>query len=374
MKRLAIDARLYSQTGVGTYLRNLIQFLPTYLNDEIEVTIILHSQDEHLIKTIPFSQTKVVSVPWHSFAEQTTFYKYLNAENYNLVHFPYFGYPVLYKKPFVATVHDLTPLLFETGKASTKNPFLYKIKHFIFSQVLRSQITNAITIITPTQTVKEQILSYYPSIQQDKIAVTYEGVDANLLSEKADMSTANSVLNDVKVNGSGFFLYVGNFYPHKNVEMLLAAWKSLPKEYTLVCAGPDDFFTQKMKNIVTAEGLEENVYFKTGLERAQLKGLYQSALALIHPSLSEGFGLPLVEAMHFQLPIIASDIPVFRELVQDSFTPFTPQSSSSCVDSILKYSPYKRQQVSYDSLLKPFSFEKMAMKTAQIYQNALSRV
>ena len=63
------------------------------------------------------------------------------------MHFTYFGYPVFYRRKFIATVHDLTPLLFKTGKASTKNPLIYGIKHFFFKHILRSQIENAVSTL-----------------------------------------------------------------------------------------------------------------------------------------------------------------------------------------------------------------------------------
>src|SRR5690606_5366249 len=80
---------------------------------------------------------------WHSLSEQLAFYQVLMRDNLDLMHFTYFSYPVLYRRPFVATIHDVTPLIFKTGKASTLPGFLYEIKHSVFQYVMSQQLKNS---------------------------------------------------------------------------------------------------------------------------------------------------------------------------------------------------------------------------------------
>ena len=363
MKRLAIDARLYSQTGVGTYLRNLLQNLPGNLSSDIELTVYLHETDAAQKDVLSFARVKTLATPWHSFAEQTELYHELMSNAYDLVHFPYFGYPVLYTKPFIATIHDVTPLLFKTGKASTKNPVTYFAKHLVFSYVLRTQARNAKAIITPTETVRHQLCELYKDVAESKITAIYEGVDSGLIHSSLDVSVVKTVQQP-------YILYVGNFYPHNYVELLLDVWSRYDIPYTLVCAGPDDFFSSGMVQKTRDLGIDQKVRFVTSNSRSQLKGLYQHAKALIHPSLSEGFGLPLVEAMYFGLPIVASDIPVFKELLRKDYFPFSVDSSESVYHAIQQLSKMNHSP-DYTDNLKRFSFQQMSKKTAQLYSQLI---
>lgn len=364
MKRLAIDARLYSQTGVGTYLRNLLKHLPEFLPKTVEVTVYLHESDRSKARDLPYRNVRFISIPWHSFAEQTQLYRELMGASYDLVHFPYFSYPVLYTRPFLATIHDITPLLFRTGKASTKHPLTYALKHAVFSHVLKTQAFNARAIITPTKTVRNQLCNLYPQLPSSKILPIYEGVDEGLLAEKSDFTKAESI-------PSPYILYVGNFYPHKNIELLVEAWSQFDSSFTLVCAGPDDFFRGQIEKKARSMKLENKIVFIKNSTRAQLKGLYEKASALIHPSRSEGFGLPIVEAMHFKLPVIASDIPVFRELLDSQYYAFDPSSKESMVQAFEKWHGSK-DKPDYEKRLSNFSFQLMARETAALYVKHLS--
>lgn len=363
MKRLAIDARLYSQTGVGTYLRNLLMYLPYFLPKDIDVTVYLHECDADKKEELTFSNIKTLSIPWHSFSEQTVLYQELMKENYDLVHFPYFGYPVLYTRPYIATIHDVTPLLFKTGKASTKNGITYAMKHAVFSHVLKSQAQNAKAIITPTKTVRDQLCALYPDISSQKIIPLYEGIDRDLLQVKSDFSQSSKIKDP-------YLLYVGNYYPHKNISLLLEAWAGYEISYTLVCAGPDDFFRKGIEEKAKQLRISDKIFFIKSPSREQLKGLYQNAKALIHPSLSEGFGLPIVEAMYFELPVIASAIPVFQELLDTTYFSFSPDSPQSVYDAIHMWEE-KNGKVDYSTRLSLFSFEKMAQETAKLYTSVL---
>ena len=137
MKKIGIDARLYTQTGVGTYLRNLLNYLPASHPQSTKFFVYLLSKDVRAID-IPNDQFVIrgVDAPWHTIREQTVFYQALMHDRLDLMHFTYFSYPVLYKRPFIATVHDVTPILFKTGKASTLNPILFEMKHLAFRFVL----------------------------------------------------------------------------------------------------------------------------------------------------------------------------------------------------------------------------------------------
>lgn len=355
MKHIGIDARLLFQTGVGTYLQNLIHYLPLYTPPDVTLTFYCRAPDASFIqKEIPNCRIRTTTAMWHSWSEQTSFLDCINKDHVDLMHFTYFGHPVLYRGKCISTIHDITPLLFKTGKASTKNPLIYLAKHSAFSYVLKNQVTLSSAIITPTFTVKEQLASLYGDSIQNKIYPIFEGISYRLLSE----SGAGQAL------GTPYLLYVGNFYPHKNVEFLIRAFAKARSRFHLVLAGPNDYF---LKRILASLSQEEKkcIIIKEKQTLGELSTLYKNASALIHPSISEGFGLPMVEAMHFGIPIIASHIPVFQELLGTSYYSFDPFEESSIVHAIHTFEGEKEKKKNI--LRKEFSFSEMARKTMDLY-------
>jgi len=364
MKKIGIDARLYSQTGVGTYLRNLIHELSLCSAEDIIFYLYILPSDENKLPNLPPNFiVKEAPFLWHSFDEQSAFLRILNQEGLDLMHFTYFGYPVLYKRKFIATVHDLTPLLFKTGKASTKNPFIYGMKHFFFKFILRSQIEKAASIITPTETVKNQVVRMYGSHLKDKIIPLYEGIGYELTHTKENESLKSHYQRQ-------FFIYVGNFYPHKNVTRLIKAFAGIKSDCQLILIGPKDYFAATIQQYIKQFRMEGRIIIVDDATTSDLVFFYKHARALIHPSLSEGFGLPVVEAAYFGLPIIASDIPVFQELLKGKYSSFDPHNATDIRKKITSFISHSFK-TDYRSILAQYSFKTMAQQTLSLYQKAL---
>ncbi len=359
MKKIGIDARLYFQTGVGVYIRNLISEIdPT--NQDKKYFIYVLKQDMEKIHLPKGFVVRPVRSYWHSLFEQCIFLREILADNLDLIHFPYFSYPVLYRRSFIATIHDLTPLLYRTGRASTRNPILYWLKYQVFHFVLWTQVHGALRIITPTRAVKEQLISVFGEKIREKITVTYEGINHELTTN------AEAPLNTIV---PPFFIYVGNFYPHKNVARLVQAFARTHTKAKLILIGPQDHFSGRVRELVSRLQQQNRIYL---LEKASIGNLiycYRNASALIHPSLSEGFGLPIVEAMYFHLPILASDIPVFKELLANQYQSFDPYNIEE-MGKIIESADAPIRRRAYQNMNR-FSFRKMAQETERIYHQTL---
>jgi len=371
--RVAIDCRLWNEGGVGRYIRNLVSNLAN-LDRENEYTLIFYKDLENLkfkifnLKLISNLKFKIVNCKWHSLEEQLKFGKELDNGHYDLVHFPYFSHPLLYSQPFVITIHDLTILKFATGKATTKNPFIYYLKRWGYQKVLEHGIYRSKKIIVPSEFVKKDILENF-SVPSEKIVVTYEGMGEELI-----LNLKFKILNS-KEERENFFLYVGNFYPHKNVEFLVRAWQKIDQE--LILAGPNDFFAKRIKALIKKVNLEKKIKFVFNPSDEQLASLYQKAKALILPSLFEGFGLPVVEATYFNCPLFLSDIPVFREIAPSGTVFFKANNESDLVSKIQNLSTnteeYRIMNKEYrGEYFAKFSFAKMAEETLKIYKKLLS--
>jgi glycosyltransferase involved in cell wall biosynthesis len=157
---------------------------------------------------------------------------------------------------------------------------------------------------------------------------------------------------------------VGNFYPHKNVQFLIQSFARSSSTRALVLAGPRDYFLQRILNTLTDEE-KKRIIIKDKQTLGDLAALYKNAEALIHPSISEGFGLPVVEALQFGLPVIASQIPVFQELLGTSHYSFDPYREASLIQAIQKFESDSPKKI--NTLNSEFSFEQMTKKTVDLY-------
>jgi len=366
MKTIGIDGRLYFQTGVGVYLRNLLNELAK-MGGSQRYYVYVMQQDCRKIQLSQNFIIRPVNACWHSVAEQTVFCQTLYRDKLDLMHFTYFSYPVCYRRPFIATIHDITPLSLRTGKASTRHPLVYWGKYHVYRFVLREQIMNAKRIITPTETIKQQIAQLYGQAVGNKIYPIYEGVNHELLSNNGSSSA------DFLSITQPFYIYVGNFYPHKNVEKLIAAYSKVQTDAKLILIGPRDYFALSLLDLIDKLGQNKRIILYDKVTMSGLIFCYQKAKGLIHPSLSEGFGLPIVEAMHFHLPILASNIAVFRELLGDQYLAFDPNSLQDMICKIQMFVDKKSSKIQYHQMER-FSFPAMAKATYRLYHDTMMSI
>lgn len=353
---IAIDCRLWNQGGVGRYIRNLVyglqkqDFHNTY-------TLFTYENPNIKIQNSRFS-IRSTSSRWHSVSEQTIFLYNLLKYRFDLVHFPYFSHPIFYNRPFVITLHDVIPLTHATGQATTHHAFLYAIKKMGYRQTLMHALTHAKHVLVPTNAVANTIRDIYANVP---ITVTYEGVDESLIRAQP------IPIPQVK---EPFLLYVGNFFPHKNIPFLLTAYTKLPEAPKLILVGPNDIFTRRIQELVRSMGLRNRVLFFHSVPDGQLKYLYSHAQALVFPSKSEGFGLPILEASYFGCPLVLSAIPSFTEIAVPHTLFFDPYNTTSVIHALQKSVSVKR--TSYPTAYKEkFSFETMAKKTLAIYNTSV---
>lgn len=378
--RIGIDARLWNETGVGRYIRNLVSSL--HKLDTKNQYILFVTSEMYRDKAFDFTQVeksnwKVVAsdIRWHTVEEQLLFYKALENEYLDVVHFPYFSIPILYTRPFVFTIHDLIINHFPTGKASTLPSPVYYLKRMGYQFILKQAAKKAKKIIAVSQTTKQEIIDHLP-VTSNKIAVTYEGVDSKLiaLKDKISRSTLPKSVTDDR-----YFLFVGNAYPHKNVERLVDAFALFTKEtpnVKLVMVGKQNYFYTRLEKKVTKLHLQDKIVFTGAANDKELAALYTYAEALIFPSLMEGFGLPGLEAMQHDCVVIASDIPVFKEVYKDAAVYFDPLDIHALNATMLKVFADKKKYHTYrekgKKLVTSYSWDTMAKETLAVYEDSIS--
>lgn len=361
--RIGIDCRLWNESGVGRYIRNLVKNLQALDKDNTYVLFVLN-KDYDNVKSIIHNSKFIIhkaNIRWHTFSEQLLFPLLLVREKLDLVHFPYFSVPILYSGKFVITIHDLIPLHFATGVATTLPQIFYGLKRLGYKLVIRKASDKAIGIITVSKATKEEIIKHL-NVDPDKVVVTYGGVDEKVSSIKQQVSS---------IKGK-YFLYVGNAYPHKNLERLLKAFSILVSKYpniSLVLVGKEDYFYKRLKEKVKKKKLENKVIFYGEAKDEDLAPLYKHAISLVVPSLMEGFGLPALEAMVNNCLVLASDIAALREVCEEAaiyFNPYDIDDIKNKMEKALKENWDKNLKTGF-TRAKNFSWEKMAKQTLKVY-------
>jgi glycosyltransferase involved in cell wall biosynthesis len=340
--RIGIDTRLQNETGVGRYIRNLIRYLP------------LVGKKHEFIFINPH-------VGWHTVSEQLYMPSIIAKHHLDLVHIPYFNVPFFMPCPFVVTMHDLIINEFPTGRASTHSPLLYSLKRLGYRVITRRAVFASRAVIVPSFSTKKDLLKHY-DVPQEKIYVTYEGVDD--MNDDGTMPFAASAVDS-------YFLYVGNVYPHKNIDTLIDSFDMIKGNIFLVLVGRDNYFYSRLKNKTRGN---KRIIFTGEVNDRELVWLYKHAKATILPSFYEGFGLPAVEAMHAGSPLVVSDIPVFREICQDAPLYFNPRDSKELYTKMSKLLITKDEHKvdRGKQIASVYKWEKMAKETVKIYENCVS--
>lgn len=362
---IVIDARQYT-TSTGRYVFRLVQYLEM-IDKEHDYVVLLKPED---MDTRPFTNPrfKKVACPHKEFTfdEQIGLKNQLNELGADLVHFGITQQPVLYRGKVVTTMHDLITVRF---KNPDKNPIVFVIKQQIYKWVNKKVAKKSDAIITPSEFVKNDVANY-TGISPDKITITYESADPIVDSAQA--------INELK--NAQFIMYIGRPTPHKNLERLIDAFSEIQKtrpELRLVLAGKKDSNYERIENSVNERGIP-NVVFTDFISDGQLRWLYEHCRAYVFPSLSEGFGLPGLEAMAHGAPVVSSSATCLPEIYGSAayyFDPLDTQDMILAINRVLEDSKLRSKLIeSGHKQVKKYSWERMAKETLAVYKQVLGEV
>ena len=373
--RIGIDARFFGPIGkgLGRYTQKLIENLEK-IDKENQYFVFLGRENfEEYKPQSPNFHKVLANCPWYSLSEQIKMPWLLNKFQLDLVHFPHFNVPFLYRRKFIVTIHDLILLQFPTVKGTTLNSVFYKIKFWAYRFIIWSAIKRAEKIITVSNFTKKELLKYYrKDLADEKITVTYE---AGSDWEKNEKNTDSKDLGILKKYGiiKPYLLYVGNAYPHKNLERLVLAFSRLnsDQKYQLVLVGKSDYFYQRLQKTIKEKNIKD-VIFPEQISDEILGLIYQRSKVYVFASLYEGFGIPPLEAMSRNVPVISSDHPCMKEILGESAYFFDGEKEESIVVAMKKVleDEEMRKNLIDKGLqqIKKYSWEKMARETLRVYQ------
>ena len=297
----------------------------------------------------------------------------------DIVHYPYFDFffntlPLISRYNRVVTIHDVIPLKFPLAYSPGKRGRL------IF-QKQKLALKKVQAVITDSQASKQDIVELL-HVEEKKVHVVYLAGNPELRAIKD-----KKVIEAVKLKYNlpdKYILYVGDINYNKNIPQLIKALKFLPEEVQLVCVGKN-FREQNIPEWLAIEAqvalsdVAKRIHFLpeiTGDANEELSVIYTGALAYIQPSLAEGFGLPVLEAMQTHTPVVCTHNSSLIEVGGDHviFVQTEAESIAYGISELLTWSQTKRTAWTRDARkwATKFNWEKTAKETLKVYQKIVT--
>ena len=347
--------------GLGRYTRNLIEGIGR-IDHENQYDILtpdaylpVSSPPNFRYRRIRFANFK--KRYWEQIAP-------LLVGHYDLLHFPFDSCVAIKRGKFVTTIHDVKPLLLEVGKR--KWPWKGMFKRIMIPNPLE-KIDHVVTI---SQCSKRDIMEKL-GVPDDRISVIYQGVEFDRFCPNPSASTGGT-------DTPQYILCVAGSDPTKNIQSLIYAYSKLPnrilEEYQLMLAG-DLQRDRMLGETITQLGLEKKVVLTGIVSDERLVRLYQEAAVFVFPSLYEGFGLPLLEAMACGCPVISSNRSSIPEVVGDAgilLDPLDIMAMRNAIERVVTDSKLAEQlRVAGMRQAKQFDWNRTARETVQLYQKVV---
>ena len=368
MAHIVLDTRII-ETSTGRYMQRLLEGINDLHaeHDGHRYTALVPS--EHVAKwqaRLPRITVVGADQKWYTFAEQWSLYWQLRNLKPDLVHFTMPQQPLLWNGPAVTTIHDVTLIRFD-NIAPDDNRAVYHVKKFIFHALLRIVMARAKAVLTPTEFVRQDLGEFFGKQYLDKIYVTpFAGEIPNETPEPLPDFADNPYL-----------AVIGNGFPYKNVWRVIDAFSMLKEQHTdlrLLVAGKKDEFYQELEHRVTTAGIPD-VYFLGFISDGEKRWLLQHARAYVTASYSEGFCMPVLEAMIEGAPVVSSNASCLPEVVGGAGLLFDPNSSEELVaqvDKLLRDESLRQKLVNKGKEhAGSYSWERMVEQTHEVYLNVV---
>jgi len=362
---VAIDARMLGYSGIGTYLRNLLENLATIENDCVFEVICSRNG---ALRALPPDKFRFVPAksPIYSLSEQWEIARL--ARHAQVLHSPHYNAALRYRGKLIVTIHDLIHVTDPTFKR-TLAAWLYARP--MFHLVARK----AVRIIANSEFTRQQIVEHL-GVSPSKVVVVYLGVNDHFCPH----DRGQAVLRVFSLLGlkRPYILFVGNLKPHKNLTTLIHAFAQISAhrdfDHQLVILGDDRKWKSGLVRECEKLGIEERVLFAPYVPYEDLPLVYGAAEILVIPSLIEGFGLPVLEAMACGTPVACSRSASLPEVAGDAAEYFEPSSAedlAAAMERVLRSSQLQEtMRLKGLERVKLFSWEECARRHCRVYREA----
>ncbi len=355
----------HNETGNETYVANLIKGLSQI--DFINSYTIIVDKLYHKNKLKLNSNFEISRIwPANSFFRIPFSMPIKSLQNkLDLLHVTYVA-PPLSPCPFVVSVHDISFKLFP-------ETFLPRDR-IMLSILVPFTMRRAKKIITLSNASKKDIIDQF-GISENKIEVIY-------LAASEIFQTDFSIKTDDKIcsfTDKPYILAVGNIQPRKNLRRLLEAYVKFSKaedfDLDLLLVGPQKWASKELESFIDKANLSNRIHLTGYVPENDLLKLYRYAKVFVYPSLYEGFGLPVIEAMSCNTPVVASNIPVMKEIADGAAVLIDPYNSDDIASGIRKIisNPAFADDLRKRGLKRAsnFSWLETAKQTLSVYESCL---
>ncbi|MDP3920189.1 MAG: glycosyltransferase family 1 protein [Candidatus Omnitrophota bacterium] len=355
---IGFDVRMMFHTGIGTYIRGLLRHMLSFdPAGKLGMCLYGDSLRAEGFDGVPRSTfgSKIYSV-----AEQWEYPGKLR--QCRLWHAPHYNIPLRKgKTKLIVTVHDLIHWIF-------RKQFFSPLQALYAGEMMKRVVKTADHIITVSENTKHDLITHF-NAEPEQISVIYEAVEEGF--GHSNLTGEDEAVHRKYGLPENYFLYVGSIKPHKNVVWLINLFRELKREgrtnASLVLVGKKD------QEFESGDG----VYHIPSVDREELEVLYRGALSLVHPSIYEGFGLTLLEAMACETPVIAKRAASIPEVVGAGARLVDPSSDVDWKQAMhdVEFEKGVRSELSAkgSEQLKRFRWQDTARQTLDIYERILSR-
>lgn len=354
------EANVEKKVGVSVYTHELLVHFRKYANASCKFRVYLkHPPNSQMPTESDYFQYQVIpgNIAWSRFHFPIRLMKEkLTGLLPDVLFAPAHYSPWFCPLPLVVTIHDLSYLTFP-------NEFLRRDLYKLTKWTKKS-LSKAKKVIAVSKRTKKDIVHFY-NISENIIEVIYNG-----FQQPKRMTSKTNILKTYSLSKHKYVLYVGTLQPRKNIGLLIEAFHKFRKthpEFKLVLVGKKGWKYDDLMNQINSE---KNIVV-TGYETwDHLSQLYQSAYCFVLPSLYEGFGIPILEAMSFETPVISSQASSLPEIGGSACLYFDPTDSTQLVEELeeLFKNDLLRKKLIHagKTQVKTFSWKKSAQETLSV--------
>jgi glycosyltransferase involved in cell wall biosynthesis len=357
--RIVIDARKYYDFGIGTYIQNLA----AHMVSRCDLVLLVAPHDAQRIHDVGFAQMSINSSQKYSIQELHSIAADANRLKADVFHAPHYTTPFGLKMPCVTTIHDILHL---------RGTSYYSLSQRLYARAMIGHACKASpAIIVDSEFTKQELMDAI-RITDERIHVIHLGVSSTY-GKKYSVSAVKGFRNKYGLV-KPTILYTGSLKAHKNVGVLITAYARMKHraEYQLAFSGESIKAHHDLWNLITQKGLTDNIVEIGQVSNSDLALAYHAASVVVLPSLYEGFGFSVLEAMASGTPTIGARAASIPEVMGDGGILFDPHSVDELTDALEKVmEDEKLQKQLVQRGLKnvaKYSWEKCVDQTFQVYK------
>lgn len=335
MKKILIDGTVISRKmdGVSQYIINIAIMLGMNHSENSYYTLILRKDEctDYYLKLFKKAGIilEFVDIPPIGPLREVKFWRYLKLKKnfFDVIYIPSNQYPVSLKNG-IYTVHDLIYEEFpeQLGRFSGLK------RHFLRWNV-RQGLKRSKSVIAISNYTMMEIMKFHNLDKiENKIKVVYEGWE--------HLDTSSYLGSDLKKPFENYFIYVGSSRGHKNLNRLLIAFDSIKNDIDwglLIIGNMNHLSEEDAKLVAKINSTNSKIIFTNWIDNSFLAFYYSNASAFVFPSLSEGFGIPVLEAFYYEVPLLCSNNSVFPEIAGEAAIYFDPYSIDSIASTMKEF-------------------------------------